>query len=298
MDIQSLKTFLSVAQSGSFSQAAEALHVSQPAVSKRIANLEQQLGHKLLDRVGRQVMLTEAGLALKPRAHAMLLAMNDAERALSRLHDEVRGTLSVGTSHHVGLHRLPPVLRQYSQDYPQVDLDLHFMDSELACDAILNGELEMAVVTLPPQADPRLDIQPLWRDPLDVMVARDHPLARETPVSLAELARHPAVLPDEQTYTHRIIRDALGGQEHTLHVRLATNYLETLKMLVSIGMGWSVLPRTMLDEQTRALQVPGLRLERRLGIVRHRDRAESAAAKAFRQGLELTTAPDTIVNDL
>lgn len=281
MDIQALKTFLCVAETGSFSQAADSLHLSQPAVSKRIATLERQLGHKLLDRVGRQIMLTEAGQTLRPHAQSMLLTLDDAQRDLSRLHDEIRGTLSVGTSHHVGLHRLPPILRRYTHANPQVELDLHFMDSELACQAILDGELEIAVVTLPPEADPRLQIHELWPDPLDVLVALDHPLARCARVSLEDLAAHPAVLPDEQTYTHRIIREAFQGLHQPLQVRLATNYLETLKMLVSIGMGWSVLPRTMLDEQTRALQVTGLRLQRKLGIVRHRDRAESAAAIAF-----------------
>lgn len=281
MDTQALKTFVDIAQSGSFSATAERLHLSQPAVSKRIAALEQQVGHKLLDRVGRRVMLTEAGNNLLPHAQQVLITLADATRSLSRLQDDVSGRLSLGTSHHIGLHRLPPVLRQFTHTYPDVDLDIHFMDSEQACDAVIDGSLEMAVVTLPPEADARLSTQLLWPDPLDVIVGPAHPLADQREVKLTTLAAYPAVLPDEQTYTHRIIQTALARVNTQLHVRLATNYLETIKMLVNIGLGWSVLPRAMIDAEIVALQVPGLHMQRELGCVRHRDRATSAAARAF-----------------
>lgn len=281
MDTQALKTFVDIASSGSFSATAERLHLSQPAISKRIAALEQQVGHKLLDRVGRKVMLTEAGHNLLPHAQQVLITLADATRSLSRLHNDVSGRLSVGTSHHIGLHRLPPVLRQFTQQFPDVDLDIHFMDSEQACDAVIDGRLEMAVVTLPPDPDARLTTQLLWPDPLDVIVGPAHPLAEYSEVNLTTLASYPAVLPDEQTYTHRIIQTALQRVNTQLHVRLATNYLETIKMLVNIGLGWSVLPRAMIDDDIIALHVPGLTMQRELGSVRHRDRATSAAASAF-----------------
>ncbi|RZO86166.1 MAG: LysR family transcriptional regulator [Oceanococcus sp.] len=281
MDTLALKTFVDIAHTGSFSASAERLHISQPAVSKRIAALEQQVGHKLLDRVGRRVMLTEAGHNLLPHAQQVLMTLDDATRSLSRLHNNVSGRLSIGTSHHIGLHRLPPVLRQFTQQFADVDLDIHFMDSEQACEAVLDGALEMAVVTLPPDPDPRLTTQLLWPDPLDVIVGPAHPLAGRSEVKLTTLASYPAVLPDAQTYTHRIIQDALQRVNTQLHVRLATNYLETIKMLVNIGLGWSVLPRAMIDKDIVALRVPGLAMQRELGSVRHRDRATSAAASAF-----------------
>lgn len=288
MDTQSLQTFLDVATTGSFSASAERLHLSQPAVSKRIANLEARLGQRLLDRVGRQIMLTEAGQALLPYARQVLATLDDARRSLSQLHQAVGGRLSLGTSHHIGLHRLPPVLSAFIDAFPAVDLDMHFMDSEDACEAVLAGELELAIVTLPPRPEPQLEATLLWPDPLDVVVGPGHALAAESRITLSRLAEFPAVLPDEQTYTHRIIRDALVGIARPLRVRLATNYLETLKMLTGIGLGWSVLPRSMLDAGLQPLEVDGLRLQRELGIVRHRARAESAAGRQFaRTAVEL-----------
>src|SRR5579884_4087075 len=169
MDTQNLAAFLEVADSGSFSKAAERLHLSQPAVSKRIAALEAQLGRPLFDRVGRQVSLTDAGRTLRPYARQALQDIEDARRALSQLSGKVAGRLSIGTSHHIGLHRLPPVLRAYTHKYPEVDLDIHFMDSEDACAAVLQGKLELGIVTLPTQPLPNLETRLIWPDPLSLV---------------------------------------------------------------------------------------------------------------------------------
>lgn len=281
MDTQLLSAFVEVADTASFTQAAQALHISQPAVSKRITALEQQIGASLFDRVARKVGLTDAGRALLPHARKVLQDIEDGRRALSQLSHEVRGRLSIGTSHHIGLHRLPPVLRSYTQRYPDVDLDLHFMDSEVACEAVVAGKLELGIVTLPLQPIESLEVRAVWPDPLAVVVAPTHPLARVRRPQLTQLAEYPAVLPDAATYTHRIVRQAL--QRHGLEprVRLATNYLETLKMLAAIGLGWSVLPRSMTDKTLCELSVPGLQMQRVLGTAQHRHRAVSRAARAL-----------------
>lgn len=281
MDTQFLTAFVEVAEAGSFTQAAERLHLSQPAISKRITALEDQIGQSLFDRVGRTVNLTDAGRTLLPYARKALQDIEDARRALSQLDGQVSGRLSIGTSHHIGLHRLPPVLGQFTRDYPQVDLDIHFMDSEIACQAVLAGKLELGIVTLPTQPLPQLQSRLVWPDPLVVVTAPDHPLAGRRQVSLTQLAEHPAVLPDEATYTHRIVTGALQAEGVKPHVRLATNYLETLKMLAGIGLGWSVLPESMLDDTLARLNVPRLRLRRELGLVWHEKRTLSGGAQAL-----------------
>lgn len=285
MDTQCLAAFVEVAETGSFTQAAERLHLSQPAISKRVTTLEEQIGQSLFDRVGRSISLTDAGRTLLPYARKALQDIEDARRALSQLDGQVSGRLSIGTSHHIGLHRLPPVLSQFTREFPQVDLDIHFMDSEVACQAVVAGKLELGIVTLPTQALPQLRSRLVWPDPLVVVAAPAHPLAHRKQVSLSQLADHPAVLPDEATYTHRIVTAALEREGVRPHVRLATNYLETLKMLVSIGLGWSVLPESMLDASLSPLNVPRLRLSRELGLVWHEKRTLSGAAQALMQML-------------
>lgn len=286
MDLQSLSAFLAIAEHGSISAAARKLHLSQPAISKRLAGLESRLGHRLFDRIGRRVQLTEAGAQLKPHAQRVMLDLEDGRRALSHLSEHVAGRLSIGTSHHIGLHRLPPVLKAYTRAHPEVDLDIHFMDSEVACRAVVAGSLELGIVTLPTEPIPELEARKVWNDPLVVVVGARHPLARKRRVSLSELAGLPALLPDAATYTHRIVTAELSRHGVAPRVRLATNYLETLKMLVGIGLGWSVLPRSMIDRSLRALRTPGFAPRRELGVVWHRRRTLSAPAQRLIERLK------------
>ncbi len=282
MELNELNAFVEVAETGSFSLAAERLYLTQPAVSKRIAALEQKLDTRLFDRIGRKIGLTEAGTQLLPRAKRLLNEMADIQRSLSNLSGKVGGTLSMGTSHHIGLHRLPPVLNNFSKQYPEVRLDIRFLDSETGCSAVERGELELAIVTLPTAPSPNLEISEIWPDPLEFLVHKGHPLAANPAVTLKELTAFPAVLPGGGTYTRMILEQALAPRHLDIEIAISTNYLETLKMLVSIGLGWSLLPRTMIDNDTLAvLEVDGIRLRRSLGAVVHRNRSISNAAQAM-----------------
>jgi DNA-binding transcriptional LysR family regulator len=281
MDLANLAAFVAIAGAGSFSAAAEQLHLTQPAVSKRIALLEAQLQARLFDRLGRQVVLTEAGQALLPRAQRILAELEDTRRVLDNLGAEVGGTLSLATSHHVGLHRLPVLLRRFTVQHPQAALDIRFLDSEQAYDQVLLGAAEVAVTTLGPDTVAPLRAAPVWRDPLEFVVAPDHPLATRAALTLQDIAAHPAVLPDPDTFTHRIVAALFAAQGLAPRLRMTSNYLETNKMLVSVGLAWSVLPHSLIDSQVVALPVPGVGLERQLGHVSHGGRTLSRAAQAF-----------------
>jgi len=281
MDLATLNAFIAIAELGSFSEAAERLHLTQPAVSKRIASLEQQLNVRLFDRLGREVSLTEAGRALLPRAYQILNVLDDTRRALTNLNGEISGRLTLATSHHIGLHRLPPLLRAFTRAHPQVALDIQFLDSEVAYEEVLHGRAELAVITLAPETREPVHAVAVWDDPLDFVAAPEHPLARNGAISLADVAHHPAVFPGGNTFTHHIVRRLFEAQGLTPNIAMSTNYLETIKMMVSIGLAWSVLPRTMLDEQVARLPLPGIQLTRQLGYITHTERTLSNAARAF-----------------
>ncbi len=281
MDIHNLQAFVAVATTGSFSRAAEQLCLTQPAVSKRITALEQQLGARLFDRIGRQITLTEAGQMLWPRAGHILAEMEDSRRAIANLDRATTGRLGIGTSHHIGLHRLPPVLRTFTANYPDVVLDLHFMDSEAACQAVERGELELGIVTLPPTPSPNLLTTAIWDDPLSIVVNHEHPLAARKRRNATVLAEYSAILPARGTYTRELLERAVTPLDIELRVGLSTNYLETIKMMVSVGLGWSILPQTMVDKAIRAIPITGFQLQRTLGVVSHTGRTQSNAARAL-----------------
>lgn len=287
MDIPNLYAFVAVADTGSFSTASEQLFLTQPAVSKRVSALESELDIQLFDRIGRKVTLTEAGTALLTRARNILAQVEDSKRAIQNLSGHVSGKLSIGTSHHIGLHRLPPILRAFTHAYPEVELDLHFMDSEEACNAIEHGELELGIVTLPLSPAKILHTYEVWPDPLDIVVNQSHPLALLKKISPKQLADYSAILPTRGTYTRQIFEHTMSKHKLELKVGLSTNYLETIKMMVSVGLGWSVLPRSMLSKELHTLNIEGIKLERQLGVVWHSGHTLSNAAKAMSETLKL-----------
>ena len=291
MDTQSLQAFLAVAETQSFSRAAEQLHLTQPAVSKRIATLEDLLGTRLFDRIGWRIALTEAGNVLLPKAQRILFTVEDSRRALANLSGQVGGKLTLATSHHIGLHRLPPLLKQYTQRHPEVALDLHFLDSELAYQGVMDGTLEMAIVTLAPHPVEQLQVVELWRDRLCFVCAKDHPLAQRSRaddklLSLAELCEVNCILPGAKTFTRTLIGQRFEEAGLNLPVSMSTNYLETLKMMCGVGLGWSLLPEKMLDSELVALPVDTAPIHRPLGYLVHNNRTLSNAARKMIEQLE------------
>ena len=281
MDTQHLQAFVAIATSGSFSGAAERLHLTQPAISKRIALLEQQVKARLFDRVGRQVVLTQAGNLLLSKATNILNEVTAAQRAIADLAGHVTGKLSIATSHHLGLHYLPPYLREFSTRYPDVKLDLHFLDSEHAYHEILIGRFDIAIITLALEQDPRINSAILWQDQLHFVAAPTHPLAALADLRLADLSLHQAIMPDINTYTTRVIKDLFDRENQPLDITMVTNHLDTIKMMLSIGLGWGVLPNSLIDSQLKILDMSHPPLNRPLGCIHHSQRSLNNAARMF-----------------
>jgi DNA-binding transcriptional LysR family regulator len=280
MDNQNLKAFITVAEIGSFSEAADRLYLTQSAISKRIALLEQQIGKRLFDRIARQVSLTEAGNELLPRARRILQEYENALQAINDLSGEASGTLRLAISHHLGLHRLPPILKQFAQQYPNVTLDIEFMDSEKAYEKILHGESEVAVITLALESHHNINSKKIWNDPLRFICAQDHPLAALKQPALQDLAEYPIILPGLNTYTGRIIQNLFQKEGIPLKAPMSTNYLETISTMVEIGLGWSVLPETLVRD-LHVMPFEAVSIERELGYIHHMKRSLSNAALAF-----------------
>jgi DNA-binding transcriptional LysR family regulator len=283
MDIANLRAFAAVSATGSFSAAAEQLHLSQPAISKRIAVLEADLDAVLFDRLGRRIALSEAGRALLTRIPDVEQSLRLAQQAVRDIDGEVSGPLRIATSHHIGLHRLPPVLSAFQQQFPFVQLAIEFLDSEQAYERLRVGDIELAVVTLAPGDVRQLHSEVIWEDSLSVMVSRNHALASHRRVSIATLAEHPAILPGLDTFTGQIVQRHFERAATKLQLRMATNYLETLRMMATVGLGWTVLPDTMASTELQALRVDNTALSRTLGLVHHQARSLSRSAGAFMQ---------------
>ena len=281
MDTQDLKVFIAVAEQGSFSEAAEHIFLSQPAVSKRIANLENLLGTKLFDRISRQIFLTEAGRILLPKARSILQEIESTKQAMHSLRGEISGKLSIAISHHLGLHRLPPLLKAYAEMHPDVELDVAFNDSEKAYEGVAHGNFELAVNTLAVSPMPKINEIPLWYDEMKFVCTKTHPLTKIKSPALKDLSEYRCLIPDTSTFTGRILEQAFAKESLSLQPIMSTNFLQTLGKMTEIGLGWSLLPKTLIDTQTMYEIPVELPLGRNLGIIHHAERTLSSAAVAF-----------------
>ena len=208
----------------------------------------------------------------------MLDLSRDMERDIGNLVQTVSGRLSLATSHHIGLHRLAPALQTFTKAYPEVELDIQFEDSEVAYNLVQAGTIELAVVTLNPavdEAQKELATQTIWQDPLCFVNAK--PLPNVT--SLDQLAALPCILPGPNTFTGRIVTQRFATEGLSLQSALS-NYLETISMLVSVGVGWSVLPQTMAGN-LHQLSPDCAPITRTLGSVIHARRTPRTVRKPF-----------------
>ena len=276
MNLAAFEAFVKVMETGSISMAAELLFITQPAVTKRIHSLEEYFGVKLFESAGRGVQATHAAHSLLPKVKNWLNELGDIHHTLSHEQSQIQGKLKIGTSHHIGLHHLPSHLRHYVQTFPNVTLDVHFVDSEQAHEKVLAGDLELAFLTLPPQGDERLNYVTIWNDPLVFVAAPFHPLAQQENLKLEDLIQYPSLLPATQTYTTQITLAEFEKQALKPKISMSNNPLESIRMLVSIGLGWSVLPKTLVNQDLQQLEI-NVDMNRQLGMVWHPGRTQSKA---------------------
>lgn len=286
MDANSLKAFLTIVDQGSFSEAAETLHLTQPAVSKRLATLEHKLGTKLIDRGHREIRLTDAGARLLPHARQILDDIHNAKAALSSDDGTITGELNIIASHHIGLHHLPNWLRRFAKQYPEVSINLQFMESDVAYSQMVKRNAELAFVTLSDSMESQFKVYQQWPDPMAFVTGPDHELAANNTTTLSDLAKYPALLPDTTTATYRAVSRLFLEANLPLKQQIPTNYLETIKMMTSVGLGWSVLPVSMTDQTLHQLDT-GINVSRVLGAVGLSGRHLSQAARAMLEVVRL-----------
>ncbi len=281
-----LHVFRAVATHGSASRAArEALHMSQPAVSKHVRMLEEELEVKLFQRLGKQVELTEAGRIVLDYAEQVSALAEDTRRALLDLQGLQRGTLRLGASSTPGIYLLLPVLAAFAQDYPGITLALEIANSQRVIDGVLNRQWDLGVVGITPD-EALLHVQPYCRDTLVLIVPPSHRLAGQPVVTLADLVGETWILREEGSASGRLAERALRihhlDQGHTLVLQGS----EGVKQAVMAELGIAMVSRFAITLEVqqgvlRALPVADLQIERDLSLIWRKDVRLPAAVSAF-----------------
>ena len=288
MDTRQLAAFCAVVERKSFSQAAERLGVTQPAVSLQIRSLEQRLGTQLLDRSGRRVEPTEAGLRLYASAQKLLAleqqlledVTGDAEGAIS-------GTLELGASTGPGGTVVPVLLCEFHEAHPDVRVRLSVSDTQTVVAQVAERELELGVVGAAPRHR-GVAYEPFFRDEVVLACPSGHRLAGKT-ATLDDLRTEPLILMQDGAGVRQVIQDELrrvGTRLRDLDVRIELGLQESVRSAVAAGHGVTFISRTAIESDLAAgtlaiARVRGLDPVREIFLVRAGGRAETRAAQAF-----------------
>ncbi len=278
MKVSALKAFVVAAREGSFSSAADLLHLTQPGLSKRIVTMENELKHPLFERLSSGVLLTEAGRLLLPHAQAIVDRAGAMKAALVNLDNELCGQVRFGTTQHIALYHLQESLARFSQHYSHVDLNIDFLSSSEAEKKILNGTLDLAYITEPPRPSSQLHYEKIGEEKLVFVVAKDHALSGIERLTLKDLGRFKAILPTATSFTRQYVDQLFAQREICLDIVEPSDYFEVLRIMAATGLGWSLLAERMVDERFYRLPLAEFEIRRPLVMVSHRERTLSAAS--------------------
>ncbi|HEV2448027.1 MAG TPA: LysR substrate-binding domain-containing protein [Candidatus Sulfopaludibacter sp.] len=271
MELNQLRVFQAAARYGGFTRASEQLHLSQSTVSQHIQQLEREVGCALFLRVGKRVLLSEAGELLLQYAERIFRDVENAEMALRELNSLQRGTVRLGVGATTLTYRLPKVLGEYKRRFPEIDLVVETGTTEFLLQAVRTHSLDLAIV-MSPEPMAALNLRLLGKEELVVVLNRHHPLARRQVLEPQDLQKLRFIFYPSRTAMQNLIDSYFEGLEIRPAVAMEIESIEAIKSVARAGLGASIVPLCAVAERTQSahlkvLRVKGRPLFRQLGLV-------------------------------
>jgi DNA-binding transcriptional LysR family regulator len=285
IDSYQLQAFLILARTGSFTQTARELFLTQSAISHSMKALERDVGCRLLDRLGRKVMLTQAGEHLLKHAERVLSEMGQARDGLEELGKWGHGRLRIGASATTCQYVLPAVLREFKESFPQCHVTIEPGDHRDSIDAVDQRRVDLAL-TLEPQGEDQFEFLPLFTDDLCFVVSALHPWAQAGHVTRAEIPRQNLIIYQKSSLTWRMTAAYFQAEDVVLNTVIELGSMEAIKELVKVGLGITVLApwvarKELAEGSLVALGLGKRKLRRHWGIVHWRGRRLTLAEETF-----------------
>jgi LysR family transcriptional activator of glutamate synthase operon len=272
MDLHQLRVFQAACKSEGFTRASQQLHLSQSTVSQHIKQLEEELGCPLFLRVGKRVLVTEAGSLLLQYIEKIFHDLKNAEMAVREMSAIKRGAVRLGVGGTTLTYRLPHVLGDYNRRFPDIELIVLTGTTEFLLDAVKSQHVDLAIVMSTPAPPAGMKVSPLGREELVVVLNREHPLARKSTLAPADLASLRFILYEKNT----AMQDLIDGYFESLgvapRIAMEVESIEAIKSLIRAGLVASILPLCAVGapargDQLRVMRVKGKPLVRELGLV-------------------------------
>ena len=285
ISLRQLRVFLAVARQQHFRRAAESLHLSQPAVSRHIADLEGELGLKLFDRNTREVVPTEAGRYLES---AIGRVLDELEGVLAHVHSESerrRGKVHVASVPTLSAGLMPPCIAACARRYPELVIQLHDQAQTLVLDSVRGGEVDFGLAIEPPDTG-EFDSELILRDPFVLVCRPDHPLAALDRVPWRKLRGQPLILLDYSSGSRRLIDQAFARREIDPTVVQQTGHTHTAFRMVEAGLGVSVSPALSPPPPSLATRPLSPQEHRDVVLLKRRQRSLSPLAAVVWEALK------------
>jgi len=294
LDSRQIRTFCVLARTGSFTQAARELHLTQSGVSHAMKALERDVGCRLLDRLGKKIVLTQAGEQLLHYSTRILREMDGARESMEQLGKWGRGRLRLGASTTACQHIIPTVLREFKESFPDHAITIEPGDTPAMVHSLHRQQLDLAL-TLEPHREPQLEFHPLFSDELQFVVGALHPWARAGRVERAQISKEHYILYSKASVTFRLVEEYFRLEEMVLNTVIELGSVEATKELVKLGIGVSILApwvaRKEIEEGSLvALPLGRRKLERRWGLLHWRGKRLNLAEETFVGLCESATA--------
>jgi LysR family transcriptional regulator, hydrogen peroxide-inducible genes activator len=295
MELQQLRYFCAIAETGNFSRAAQQTHVSQPSLSQQIRKLEDELGARLFDRLGRSVRLTELGRAFLPRARAVLREVESARSDVVERKASISGPVGVGVIPTIAPYFLPPVLAAFSRKFPQAQVTVVEEITPLLLEKLRAGSMDVAIVALPLQGrGHEFDSFPLITEKLYAVLPKEHAMAARRSIPLGELDGEPFLLLRDGHCFRETAVAACKRARVSPNIVFESGQFSSILSMVSAGLGVSIVPAMALEKRAGCCFVPLAddRAARTVGAITLRGRSLTRVNEAFLAYLGAQTSSD------
>ncbi len=288
MDLRKLEVFCTLVELKSFTKTAEAVLLSQPTVSEHIRNLEQLLGQKLVDRLGRQVEPTPVGKILYTHARKILRMQQEALQAVEEYSGRISGRIMIGSGTIPGTYLLPKLISDFRVQYPEIKATLHISSSRTIAGKVMEGDLEIGLVGAR-WNEPSLKWQTMFSDELTLVVHPDHPWTGKQSITCSQLGDEPFILREAGSGTRRVIAQFLeqqGMRERDLQEVAEIGSTAAIKEAVKAGIGISILSRRAIADdlacgRLATVGLSKLQILRPFYLIRRKNRQLAPVATTF-----------------
>lgn len=298
MHIENFKIFSDLVESQSFSRAAKLNGITQSAVSQQLRSMEKHFNVLIVDRSQKQFRLTREGMKLYDSAREMLHLYEQLMSELQEMKKVISGTIHISTVYSIGLHELPPYVKEFMQEFPSVNVRVEYRRSNLVYEDVLHNSIDLGLVAYPVKMR-QLEIIPFQEDQLVVVCSPQHELAQKKEVDIKELAKYSFIGFDQDIPTRKAT-DALF-REAKLNIEPVMEFdnIETVKRAVEIDAGIAIVPQTTILNETKQelmhqIHIKGKHISRPLAIVYRKGRVLTPAIKKF---ITLLTTKDLFHRD-